>query len=438
MFNISINKQLLLLQVVSCTILFVIWMFFGNHTPDELFRMIVYLIVFVVLSYSMLIQTNVTYKEVIKIIIWFTLSLLFMFTTGIYELLIPLAFGFVLMPDKVLYSLIVLMFLGLSGDFQLFLEQIVLVLFFFVVIRKIYRLKNIIGFVIGIVLLKVLLGATDITMIWTDIGLWKSALDISVITFLVYVLSQFLVGSMGYNGSRLVLYELLNPAHPLLKRLAYKAPGTYQHSINVGILSVEAGRAIGKADLLLLQAGSLVHDIGKMDSPEYFTENQSSKDDRYFEKNIDQSTNMIIKHVANGIRLAQKYRLPASVRDIITGHHGTSLTSFYYRKKNQKNEKPNDEKYRYPGPKPQSRESGIVMLADSVEAAARSTVSDLEGAEFREKALKLVSQIIEQKIQDDQLAECDLSTKELAVIKESFVHSLRYIYHKRVKLPNKE
>jgi hypothetical protein len=141
---------------------------------------------------------------------------------------------------------------------------------------------------------------------------------------------------------------------------------------------------------------------------------------------------MIIKHVANGLRLARKYKLPRSVEDIITGHHGTTLTSFYYRKKS-KSEQADEEKFRYPGPKPQLRESCIIMLADSIEAAARSNLLDIPSEEFDEKAKRLINQIIEQKMQDNQLSECHISTKELALLKDSFIYSLKFIYHKRLK-----
>lgn len=433
MISTKANYKLLVLEVVCALILVIFGLLFHVQQSMDIFRLSVFLLLFVVISQVMISHVVLNTKQTITVLIWFVLSLLFMFTTGYYQLLLPIAVGISVMPATLLMHLSILMLPVFPGDLVYFLQQVILILFFTIGIKKLYRLTDFIVFIVLLAGVFFALHITTFTDYNTIVVLIKESIDIAVISFLVYLIGQFLVGGFGYSGSRFILYELLNPEHPLIKKLAFKAPGTYQHSINVGTLAIEVGKAIGNVDVLLIKAGAMVHDIGKMESPEYFTENQTDSTDRYIEKNIDQSTNIILNHVANGLRLAKKNRLPASLQDIITGHHGTSLTQFYYRKK-QKNDDVLEEKFRYPGPKPLSREAGIIMLADSIEAAARSKLADIDDRqEFKEKAKKIVDQIFEQKLNDEQLTECNLTTRELAIMKETFLYTLNMLYHTRVQ-----
>jgi cyclic-di-AMP phosphodiesterase PgpH len=432
------NYRLLVLEAVCALTLLLVVFFFSVQSSITLFRLGVFLLLLIVVSQLLISSTVLSLRQTIIIYCWFLLSVLFMFTTNIYLLMLPIAIGTTLMPSTLLLHLSILILPALPGDLVFFLQQIILVLVFVLGIKKLYRLTDFLYFVVLLGFIYFMLHVTSITDIALNLSLLKESINVSMICFLVYLIGQFLVGGFGYSGSRFILYELLNPEHPLMKTLAFKAPGTYQHSINVGTLAIEVGKAIGNVDLLLLKSGAMIHDIGKMESPEYFTENQTENTDRYLEKNIDQSTNIILNHVSNGLRLAKKYRLPFSLQEVITGHHGTSLTAFYYRKK-QKTEDISEEKFRYPGPKPVSRESGIIMLADSIEAAARSKLDTIDKPEeFNEKAQKLIDQIFEQKLNDEQLTECSLSTRELALMKETFLYTLKMLFHTRVKYQKEE
>ncbi|MGC8842404.1 MAG: HD family phosphohydrolase [bacterium] len=228
------------------------------------------------------------------------------------------------------------------------------------------------------------------------------------------------------------LLELANPDKPLLRELLINAPGSYQHSIITANLAEAAAKAIG-ADALLCRVSALYHDIGKMKRPLYFIENQLAEN---IHENLTPSLSslVIISHVRDGVEMAKKAKLPPKVIEIIAQHHGTSLVSyFYHRALGEKPEEVEEEKYRYDGPKPQSKEAAIVMLADSVEAAVRSlpekTPANVE---------MLVERIINQKLADGQLDEADISLKDLRKIKSAFLSILTALIHKRLEYPAEE
>ena len=228
------------------------------------------------------------------------------------------------------------------------------------------------------------------------------------------------------------LLELADFNHPLLKRLVLEAPGTYHHSLMVGNLSEMASEAVG-ANPLLARVGAYYHDIGKLSKPEYFSENQ----DRYTSKHDQLSASMsklvIMDHVKNGVELARKNHLNREIVDFITQHHGTSLVYYFYRRaiEEQKVEEGVQEKvFRYPGPKPQSKETAIVLLADSVEAACRSLEEPTA-----ERITDIVHRIINNKFIDGQLDHCDLTLKDLERISTTFIHILAGFYHSRVDYP---
>jgi putative nucleotidyltransferase with HDIG domain len=227
------------------------------------------------------------------------------------------------------------------------------------------------------------------------------------------------------------LLELSNADLPVLGQLALRAPGTNQHSHAVGQLAEEASRAVG-ANPLLARIGALYHDIGKLAAPDYFVENQQG-DNPHDHLRPSQSAKIIISHVTYGMKLGKEIGLPQKIADFIPQHHGTRTLHFFLRKAEaaaRPGDTINEKDFRYPGPKPQFKESAIMMLADSCEAAARSLARP-DPESIRTIVVKIVDAIIS----DGQLDECDLSLRELTTIRETIVHSLIAIYHARIDYP---
>jgi putative nucleotidyltransferase with HDIG domain len=221
------------------------------------------------------------------------------------------------------------------------------------------------------------------------------------------------------------LLELANLNHPLLKELIVKAPGTYHHSIVVASLVETAAEDIG-ANPLLSKVCAYYHDIGKINKPEYFGENQKDGINKHDSLKPTMSALILKAHVKDGVEMARAYRLGQQIVDVIQQHHGTSLIKYFYQKAKNLQESVNEEDFRYPGPKPQTRESALVMLADAVEAAAKS-VPDLDAIRLR----GLVQKIINSIFKDGQLSECDLTLKDLDKIARAFIRVLDGIYHQR-------
>lgn len=229
----------------------------------------------------------------------------------------------------------------------------------------------------------------------------------------------------------LVFLELSDFNYPLLRELSSKAPGTFHHSIIMGNLCEQAAKGIG-ANQILARVGCYYHDIGKIANPEYFVENQIDAN-KHEDLNPSLSAKMIIAHVKNGIKLAERYRLPQEVINFIPMHHGTNLVSYFYEKARTGEgevDTTHEYIYRYPGPKPQTKETGIVMLADSIEAATR-TIEDPTPAKLETQ----ISEIIRARFIDGELDECDLTLKDLTKIKQSFLKTIVGIHHHRIKYP---
>ena len=229
----------------------------------------------------------------------------------------------------------------------------------------------------------------------------------------------------------LKLLELSNPNHPLLKKLLIDAPGTYHHSIIVGNLSESAANAVG-ANALLARTGSFYHDVGKIARPYFFKENQLTSENPHDKINPTLSSLIITGHVKEGMELAKKYKLPIEIRNFILEHHGNTLVAFFYHKaKTADNAEEVDEnQFRYNGVKPQSKETAIVMLADSIEAAVRSLTTP-----NKDRIEKLIQKIMKDKLEDGQLEECNITIKELEVIKRAFLQVLLGIFHERIEYP---
>ncbi|MBI60271.1 hypothetical protein CL657_03535 [bacterium] len=224
------------------------------------------------------------------------------------------------------------------------------------------------------------------------------------------------------------LLELANLNHPLMKRLMMDAPGTYQHSMMVANLSETAAEVIG-ANNILCRVGSYFHDIGKLKRPIFFSENQFTEDNPHETIAPRISKMIILSHVKEGVELAIKHKLPSVLKDLIEQHHGTSLLSLFYTQAiSKEGEVPStDDEFRYPGPKPQTKEAGIIMLADSVEAATRSIEKPTP-----QKIENMINKIFKDKLDDLQLSECPLSLNEVFMIKSSFLYFFRGAQHSRV------
>tara|TARA_R110002049_G_scaffold2750_2_gene21675 strand:+ start:539211 stop:541574 length:2364 start_codon:yes stop_codon:yes gene_type:complete len=236
----------------------------------------------------------------------------------------------------------------------------------------------------------------------------------------------------------LSLLELGDASHPLLRRLAQRAPGTYNHSINVASIAEAAAEAIG-ANGLLVRVGAYFHDIGKMFKPEYFIENQSAGVNQHDSLQPAMSTLVIIAHVKDGADLARSHHLPEPIIDFILQHHGTTLVEYFYREAAKRSEEdPNgesvsDKDFRYPGPKPQTLEAAVMMLADTVESASRTLVDPTPA-----RIKGLVDTIAQKKMADGQFDECGLTFRQLDRVRNSLVKSLTAIYHARVKYPGQQ
>lgn len=228
------------------------------------------------------------------------------------------------------------------------------------------------------------------------------------------------------------LLELSNPNAPLLKRLLMEAPGTYHHSIMVGNLAEVAAEEVG-GNSLLARVAAYYHDIGKIKRPYFFRENQLGKDNPHDKLTPNLSTLIIISHVKDGSEMAKEYKLPKIIRDIIEEHHGTSIVKYFYltmKNSSEKIENVNEDDFKYSGPIPKTKESGIIMLADGVEAAVRSIN---EPDEF--KITQMIDNIFKDRLNEGQLDDCDLTLRDISKIKKAFLTVLIGIYHHRIEYP---
>lgn len=250
----------------------------------------------------------------------------------------------------------------------------------------------------------------------------------SMLTLFTYPLIYLFEKLFGFV-SDVTLMELSDTNNPLLRELANKAPGTFQHSLQVANLAESAIFEIG-GNALLTRAGALYHDIGKMDNPLYFIENQTSGINPHDELDFEESAAIIINHVKKGIEKAKKHNLPDSVIDFIRTHHGDTMVQYFYKSYiKQFPEEIVDEKlFRYPGPRPYSKETAVLMMADSVEAASRSLPK-----KDRESIEKLVDSIIDYQIKEEQFLHADITFKDIARIKKIFKKKLQNIYHTRIE-----
>lgn len=251
----------------------------------------------------------------------------------------------------------------------------------------------------------------------------------AVLLLIAYPMMYIIEKMFGFVSS-VTLFELSNTNRGLLRDLSEIAPGTFQHSITVGNLAAEIANKIG-ANALLVRTGALYHDIGKMKNPVFFTENQAGVNPHDTLTYLE-SARIIISHVTEGVKLAERENLPTIIRDFIVTHHGTGITKFFYIK--YKNEHPEEEvdpaPFTYPGPNPFTREQAILMIADGVEAASRSL------PEYTEESIStLVNRMIDQDVTDGYFKECPITFRDLAIAKLVLIERLKAIYHTRISYP---
>jgi len=244
--------------------------------------------------------------------------------------------------------------------------------------------------------------------------------------------SLFLIGPLFDLATTMRLVELSRPDHPLLQRLLREAPATYHHSLMVANLAEQAAERIG-ANAMLTRVGAYYHDVGKIARPYFFVENQLDGLNPHDRLDPRTSAEVLIAHVKDGLELARSYRLPRRVRDFIAEHHGTSLVSFMYDKALQLADDPTQvdlNEFRHRGPRPRSKETALVMLADACEAAVRAARPT-----SAEEITEIVNSIIDRRVADGELSECEMTLRDLELVRETFSSSLKGIFHPRIQYP---
>lgn len=252
----------------------------------------------------------------------------------------------------------------------------------------------------------------------------------------VTLVGFFVLGNIFDITTSLQLIELARPNHPLLQFMLRQAPGTYQHSLQIANLAEQAAERIG-ANAMRVRVGALFHDVGKSLHPEYFVENQIDDVNLHVNLTPEDSAHRIIQHIPDGLKMAAKHRLPGVIRAAIAEHHGTNVTMFQYqlalKAAGDDAAKVDKSKFRYPGPKPQSKETALLMLADGCEAKSRSdrprTVEEIE---------KLVKYIVDTRLAAGQFDECDLTMHDLQLVRESFTETFKGFFHARLKYPEEK
>lgn len=262
---------------------------------------------------------------------------------------------------------------------------------------------------------------------WNDVGIFAMNTLFTMLTLPMAYLFERVFGFV----TDMTLLELSNTNSPLLRKLASEAPGTFQHVMQVADLCEEALFAIG-GNMLLARTGAMYHDVGKIKNPLYFTENQSGKYNLHEEMSYYESSQMIINHVIDGIEVCRKYHVPEQIIDFVRTHHGTRRTEYFYRMELKENPgvEINESDFRYHGPIPFSKETAVLMMADSVEAASRSLKDKTE-----ESISKLIDGIIDTLVNDNQFINTDLTFRDITTIKKVFKKKLMNIYHVRIAYP---
>lgn len=406
------------------------------------------LLLFVMFIYVFIYRKNLFYDNKKTILILSIILIEFIFASAIHrfgfsEYIIPttiasLLFA-VLFDSRIGYVGTIVVALGLAGMMgSEFTLGIVSVITGLVAVYSVYKVRQRSQFFRSIFFIFFTYIISLVTM-----GLFKFAPFESILEDILYyalpnsIVSPIITWGMLYIfewgfgiTTNMRLLELSDLNHPVLRELSIKAPGSYQHSIVAGNLAEAAADAIG-ANSLLARVGAYYHDIGKMIKPEYYTENQTGTNP-HDKLAPSMSCLIIASHVKEGVELGKKYKLPENILDLIRQHQGTGNVSFFYELAVKQTDPKhlNEMDFRYPGPRPQTKEAGILMLADSVEATSKS-LKNPSVPRLRE----MVSALIESKFKDGQLDECELTFKDLSLISESFIKILISIFHTRLEYP---
>ncbi|MDY7042728.1 MAG: HD family phosphohydrolase [Bacillota bacterium] len=390
----------------------------------------------------------------ISVIVIALMKIVSMFTTQVNQLfyVMPIATGSLLLKQLIhertaivfsgLYAILGSVIfnsqipgsLNVEAGIYFFLSQLAAVFFLMNVKDRLAILKAGIGMgIVNIMIVVLFIFLSFEKYVLTDIFIQSSFAAASA--FLSAVLTMgllpFFETSLGIL-SDIKLLQLSSPNHPLLKKLLTEAPGTYHHSIMVANLSETACEAIG-ANGLLARVGAYYHDLGKTVRPHYFIENQLAIKNPHDVIAPEESAEIIISHPYDGAQMLKQHRLPKEIIDIAKQHHGTSLLTYFYYKAKDAGKQVTEEQFRYPGPKPQTKEAAIISICDSVEAAVRSLKEPTE-----EKIEEIVASIINNKMTDGQLDECPLTLKELHTIQRITCNTLKGIFHSRIQYPVKE
>lgn len=297
-------------------------------------------------------------------------------------------------------------------------------------VSKILRNGLLIG-AVNVIVILCLLFLRGSQLSWLELGYHLSFAVLSgfiaaVLTLGLLPFFEAVFGILSTNK----LIELSNPNHPLLRKILLEAPGTYHHSVLVGNLAEAACEAIG-ANGLLARVGAYYHDLGKTKRPHFFIENQMKMENPHDKISPQLSKTIIIAHTTDGTEMLREYKMPKEIIDICEQHHGTTLLKYFYHKACQESDQPiPEEQFRYPGPKPQTKEAAVVGIADSVEAAVRSLQKPTP-----EKIEQMVRKIITDRLEDGQFDECDLTLKELDKIAVSICETLNGTFHSRIEYP---
>lgn len=451
--NVFSANSLRFISIIIFTglIVFSLFFFFNVFTNDFLSNVgISFLLTGVFLLLTFIIYRTINIDETLNRSIFFLLSLIPFFTliahllsqyNPIFLYMLPL--GIIIIVIKyffneslsfgIYFSTISSIFLSLNPSIQWMFLQIFTGLLILFLPFDSKKPSRIIGSTIVVCITSILISVSLklayptfkpsfeelITFLFTQ----------SLLLLLAYLIIPFLEKIFSFT-SAFSLNELGNLDNFLLKELALKAPGTYQHSIQVSYLAEAAAQKI-HVNSLLCRVGGLYHDIGKLVNPDYFNENIQSLNP-FENQSFHRSAALIIKHVKDGIDLGKKYRLPEIVIDFIRTHHGTTKVEYFYRKFKATDNcfDVNEADFTYPGPKPSTREQSIVMLADTVEAACRSLKNPTEGGLF-----DLIDRLIEYKLETGQFEESQLSMVELDLCKEVFKDYIKTFYHQRISYP---
>lgn len=393
-------------------------------------------------------QKKIVFLELMVIIVLVIAKIIDFFQVSYLAYLVPVAMASILTTVLINSEIAVMLTVFLSflvalifnNDFSIALASFIGGLVGIFSVSKVNQRNDLVraGFNVSGVLVILILGLTlNMPFGGWLIILWSILMGVLngvLVAILANGLLPYLENAFGLTSS-VKLLELSNPSQPLLKRLLVEAPGTYHHSVIVGNLAETAADNIG-ANSLLARVGAYYHDIGKIKRPYFFTDNQFGGENPHDKLSANLSSLIIKSHVKDGVEMARENKLPESIIDIIKEHHGTNLISYFYQQalEDCKHENVEEDDFRYDGPKPQSKEAAIIMLADIVEAALRSKQFNKSN---HNRIEGMVRELIRAKLTEGQLDESDLTLKDLDVIVDSFVKILTGIYHQRVDYPEK-